>query len=170
ERGLEGTPLFVLPETRPDGHGLLPDTATQQLRSWFDTLTGEPDTRRRVVRQTLAGALATLPSAAARIAAAVDDQVAAAENLAEQVGVAYGAARAAVERAVEDGTLARGEVLARWQAFAGSPEFRLGTSPAGRLRQRWGSLLGGRSRAGWHLLTAVESAVAALVRSALVNA
>ncbi|HEY8453633.1 MAG: GTPase [Micromonosporaceae bacterium] len=170
ERGLEGTPLFVLPETRPDGHGLLPDSATEQLRTWFDTLTADPDTRRRVVRQTLAGALAALPSEVARIAAAVDDQVAAAENLAEQVGVAYGAARAAVERAIEDGTLAQGEVLARWQAFAGSAEFRLGSSPAGRLRQRWRSLLAGRRRAGWHLVTAVETAVAALVRSAVINA
>lgn len=170
ERGLEGTPLFVLPETRPDGHGLLPDTAVQQLRTWFDTLTGAPETRRAVVWQTLAGALAALPSAVARIAAAVDDQVAAAENLAEQVGVAYGAARAAVERAVEGGTLAQGEVLARWQAFAGSPEFRLGSSPAGWLGQRWRSLLAGRRRAGWHLLSAVETAVAALVRSAVVNA
>src|SRR5690606_22301252 len=89
---------------------------------------------------------------------------------AEQVGVAYGAARAAVERAIGDGTLAQGEVLARWQAFNGSPEFRLGSSPAGRLRQRWWSLRAGRRRAGWHLLTAVETAVAALVRSAVVNA
>ena len=165
-----GTPLFVLPETTPDGHGLLPEAVVAQVSSWFDALTGNTRARSAVVGQSLDGALATLPTAVAQIASAVDEQVVAAEALAEQVGVAYGAARASVEGAVRDGTLAQGEVLARWRAFVDSPEWRLRPSLVGRARQWWTTIVSGSPRAGRHLVAAVESSLTALVRSTIVTA
>jgi hypothetical protein len=105
EHGLAGLPLFVLPETRIDRQGLLPEAATEPLRSWFDGLAADPAARAGVIRCTLDGGLAALPPKLAELAAATDEQLAAAEALAEQVGLAYGLARGAVERGVRDGVL-----------------------------------------------------------------
>jgi hypothetical protein len=104
-QGLAGLPLFVLPETRIDRQGLLPEPATAPLRSWFHGLAADPSARADVIWCTLDGALAALPPKLAELAAAADEQLAAAEALAEQVGLAYGVARGAVERGVRDGVL-----------------------------------------------------------------
>jgi hypothetical protein len=163
----DGTPLFVLPETQVDRQGLLPETAMAPLRDWFGTLAGDAPARAGVRRRTLDGAVAATPPAMEALAVAVDDQVAAAEVLAEQVGMAYGAARAAVERGVRDGTLLAGDVAGRWREFVASGEWsRAILAPAGQVRGR----LRGSPRAGGDLVTAVEAAVVSLVRSAAIEA
>jgi len=98
--GLATAPLFVVPETRTDGQGLLPDGAIGSLRKWLDGLSGDPAARASVARCTLDGALAALPEKLATLAAAAEEQVTAAEALAERVGMAYGGARVTVERTI----------------------------------------------------------------------
>jgi energy-coupling factor transporter ATP-binding protein EcfA2 len=98
--GLASLPLFVLPETRIDRQGLLPEPVTEPLRGWLDGLAADERIRAGVVRCTLDGALAALPPRLAGLAAALDEQLAVAEALAEQVGLAYGLARGTVERGV----------------------------------------------------------------------
>ena len=66
-------------------------------------------------RVTLDGALEALATRAEQLAIAADEQFAVAEQLAEQVGLAYGSARSTVEHGIRSGTMLRGEVLARWE-------------------------------------------------------
>jgi hypothetical protein len=104
QQGLGHAPLFVLPEAHLDRQGVLPEGMLEPLRSWFDQLAGNQRARTTVIRCTLDGALAALSPQLAGLASALDDQLAAAETLAEQVGLAYGAARGTVENGVrEDG-------------------------------------------------------------------
>lgn len=163
---LSDVPLFVIPETRVDGQGLLAEPVVVPVRQWFETLAADEQARDGTVRSTLDGALAAVPVQVDELVAALDDQVTAAEGLAEQVGMAYGAARAAVERAIIDGALLSGEVLARWQAFVNSGEWVL--SPLGPGRR--GRLLAGRTPAARELTTALESALGQLLRSAAMDA
>src|SRR5690606_40079162 len=102
--GLATAPLFVVPESRVDGQGLLPEEAVSSLRHWLDELSRDPRARASVVRCTLDGALAALPARAEALAAAADEQIRAAEALAERVGMAYGEARATVERTIRPPT------------------------------------------------------------------
>ncbi len=53
------------------------------------------------------------------------------------VDSAYNAAGSTVEHGIRDGTLLRGEVLARWQELVGTGEFMRGLQArVGRLRDR----------------------------------
>ncbi|HEX2774368.1 MAG TPA: GTPase domain-containing protein, partial [Micromonosporaceae bacterium] len=94
---LAAAPLFVLPETEVDGQGLLPYSATAELRDWFGRIAGDAAVRSGVVRQTLDGALAALDPAVAGLAAAADEQAAAAKALDERVTAAYRSAGQTVE-------------------------------------------------------------------------
>ncbi|MGH3682520.1 MAG: dynamin family protein, partial [Natronosporangium sp.] len=70
---LADLPLFVLPETRVDRQGQLPEAATAPLRRWFDGLAGDDRTRAGVIRFTLDGALAAVPARLAELATAADE-------------------------------------------------------------------------------------------------
>lgn len=98
--GLADLPVFAIPETKLDRQGLLPEPALASLRGWFDALAANADARYQMVRSTLDGALAALPEQLTELATAAEEQVAAAIELAEQVGLAYGLARGTVDRAV----------------------------------------------------------------------
>src|SRR5690606_14639483 len=50
--GLATAPLFVVPETRVDGQGLLPEEAIGSLRNWLNGLSGDPRARASVTRCT----------------------------------------------------------------------------------------------------------------------
>jgi hypothetical protein len=168
---LADTPLFVVPETRVDDYGLLPETAVEPLRDWFNALAADAAARAALVRQTLDGAIAALSPSVEVLACAVEEQVAAAEVLAEHAGMAYGAARSAAERGVRDGALLRGPVMARWQEFVATGEWlRTPLATAGRLRDRLAAAVTRSSGAGRALTAAVESRVLALVRAVTVDA
>ncbi|HEY3008703.1 MAG TPA: ABC transporter [Micromonosporaceae bacterium] len=171
DHGLEEAPLFVLPETRVDGQGLLPEGVTAPLRDWFGRLAADSAARAAVVRRTLDGALAALAPAVDGLAAAADDQVAAATALTDRVRAAYRAAQGLVEHGVRDGTLLRGEVLARWQEFVGTGELlRALEARIGKLRDRLAAAISGRPVPGRQLQTALESNLVALIRGAAADA
>jgi hypothetical protein len=168
EHGLGSVPLFVLPETRVDRQGLLPEAATEPLRTWFDGLAGDQEVRTSVIRCTLDGALAAVPAQLAELADAADEQLAAAELLAEQVGLAYGVARGTVERGV--------------RANAGQAPEAPGTTPGsldefsralrtsvGNLRDRLAGATG-RTVGTRHRQTATEAGLVTLVRGAATDA
>jgi hypothetical protein len=169
EQGLASVPLFVLPESPVDRQGLLSDSAIAPLQSWFEALAGDAAARDSVIRCTLDGALAALPARLAALAAAADEQVVAAEALAEQVGLAYGVARGTVERGVRGG--AHPEPA---PAPAGRPapldEFsRAVRTSIGNWRDRMAELTGRRAGTR-HRQSAAESGLVTLVRSAATDA
>ncbi|WP_376771231.1 ABC transporter [Rhizomonospora bruguierae] len=167
EHGLAEAPLFVLTETGVDGQGLLPDAEVGPLREWFARLAADASARAAVVRQTLDGALTALGPAVEGLAAAVEEQAAATEVLTERVGAAYRSGLAIVAHGVKDGTLLRGEVLARWQEFVGTGELlRALEARIGRLRDRVAAAVRGRPAPGGDLRTAIESGLVTLIRGA----
>jgi len=120
EHGLDAH-VVVVPETRVEA-GLLPPAAVAELGGWLRSVVGDAAARAGVVERTVHGAVTDLLDAAPRLAAAVDDQRRHADRLREAVTAAYAAARADVAAATADGTMLRGEVLARWQEFVGTGE------------------------------------------------
>ncbi|MEV4624364.1 ABC transporter [Asanoa sp. NPDC049573] len=168
---LAEAPLFVLPETDVDGQGLLPPRDTAELRTWFDRLASDASARTAVVRQTLNGAVAALGPAADGLAAAADEQAAAARALRERVRAAYRGASETVERSLKDGRLLRGEVLSRWHEFVGTGDFFRGLEARiGRLRDRITAAVTGRPQPGNQLKSAIESQLTTLLRGVAADA
>ncbi|MFZ1412912.1 MAG: ABC transporter [Micropruina sp.] len=165
ERGLGGSPLFAVPETVTDGDGLLPDAAAAPIREWLATLAADVASRTSVVLKTLDGAITHVAITAPTIAAAVEDQSAAMAQLRTDAEKAYIEAVRTIGVQTADGTLLRGEVLARWQDFVGTGEFfRAVEQKIGWLRDRLMASLRGEPRQIHEVKLAVESGLETLVR------
>lgn len=164
ERGLGGSPLFVVPETPPDEQGLLPPPAVQPLKNWLGALAHDAVTRQAVVRQTLAGAVEALSRRARELAGAVDAQQQAVAALAAQADEVYTVAQQRISQGLADGSLLRSEVLARWQEFLGTGEFmRNLESRIGRVRDRIVSAISGKPRQAEQVGQALQSGVEQLI-------
>jgi Dynamin family len=164
--GLAEAPLFVVPETTLDG-GLLPEPVVAPLRGWFSALAHDAAQRAAVVRRTLDGALDSLRPRTAGLAAQARAQLDAAARLRADVRHAYAGALAEVDDGMRDGSLLRGEVLARWQEFVGTGELlRTLQDQVGRLRDKLTAAIMGRPQPGTELTAALESGVVLLVDAA----
>ena len=165
ERGLANSPLFAVPETSVDSQGLLPDAAVSPIRSWLATLAADQASRQAVVLQTLDGAIGSLVARSPEVAAAVDGQVEALAQLRTDAEKSYAEAVRTIGVQTADGTLLRGEVLARWQDFVGTGEFmRAVEQKIGWLRDKIWSTLKGEPPQANEVKLAVESGLEALVR------
>lgn len=166
ERGLGSSVLFAVPETVVDSDGLLPDSAVAPIREWLAGLAADKQTRQTVVLQTLGGAIGALAGAAPSVAAAVDDQVATLARLRTDAEVSYAEAVRTVAVQTADGSLLRGEVLARWQDFVGTGEFfRAVEQKIGWLRDRMMAALRGEPKQATEVKNAVESGMENLLRA-----
>jgi len=165
ERGLASSPLFAVPETTTDADGLLPDAAVAPIRGWLAALAADQNTRARVVMQTLDGAIGSLTRQAPDIAQAVDDQLESLEQLRSDANASYQEAARTVNVQSADGTLLRGEVLARWHDFVGTGEFfRALEQKIGWLRDRIWAAIKGEPKGASDVAVAVESGLEALLR------
>ncbi|MCZ2803875.1 ABC transporter [Modestobacter sp. VKM Ac-2983] len=162
---LEGARLFVI-EERPLADGFLPEDQVAPLREWLHALAADAEQRAAVIRQTLAGALGSLHDRVDVVVAGVGEQAVAAEALQAAADASYARARAAVHEAVGNGSLLRGEVLARWQEFVGTGEWmRSLQGHVGRLRDRVTAAFTGRNNPADDLAGALESGVELLLRA-----
>jgi hypothetical protein len=166
DHGLGGAPMFVVPEESPLTDGLLPAQVVTPIRSWLQDLSANAEERDAVVRRTLDGALDSLRARVEGLAESLTAQAAAAETLRKDADDAYASAAVSVDEGMSDGSLLRGEVLARWQEFVGTGELlRSLQSKVGRLRDRLTAALRGRAKPADDLQVALETGVEALVRS-----
>jgi hypothetical protein len=164
EQGLAGAPLFTVPETLLDERGQLPEGDVARLRSWLAALARDARARGIVIRRTLTGALDSLSERVAVLVTASEAQERAVAALAAEAGSAYDAAAQAVEDGMTDGSLLRGEVLARWQEFVGTGEFlRQVEAGVGRLRDRVTAAIKGNPPPARDLGEALQTGVAALL-------
>ncbi len=166
DRGLPETQLLVVPEATLDD-GLLPATALAPVREWLDSLAADAQSRAELVRRTLSGALKILPDRVRELEHIVFEQISASEQLEADVERAYAAGVEEVDEAVRNGSVLRGEVLARWHDVVGTGDFmRAMESRIGWLRDRARALFSAGPQPERQLQTAVESSVDALVHSA----
>jgi len=164
EHGLASAPIFTVAETTLSFDGLLSEHEIARLRSWLSSLARDARARSIVIRRTLTGALSSLRGRALDLSAATAEQDAAATALHQEVTAAYGAALKAVEQGMTDGTLLRGEVLARWQEFVGTGEFlRQVEAGISRLRDRVTAAIKGERPPASELGEALQSGVAELL-------
>src|SRR4051794_22977264 len=158
ERGLADSPLFAVPETAVDAEGLLPDAAVAPIRGWLTALAQDRSRRAAVVQQTLDGAVGSLVGRTPGIALAADEQAEAVDQLRAEADRSYAEAVRTVAVQTEDGTLLRGEVLARWHDFVGTGEFfRALEAKVGWLRDRVVAAIKGEPAGARDLKVAVES-------------
>ncbi|MBB2986961.1 dynamin family protein [Terracoccus luteus] len=163
EQGLGSAPVFTVVESSLKD-GRLPEAEVAPLRTWLGDLAGDAAARADVVRQTLAGAVDSLGRRLDNLAEASRAQAAAVGELSEVARDAYDGAQGQVERGMLDGSLLRGEVLARWQEFVGTGElFRQVESTVSRLRDRVTAFVRGEPPKTENLGDALQSGVESLV-------
>ena len=119
--GIDEADRFVIPETVVAG-GTLPAEVFAPVRSWLEEAAVSEDRRVAVLTQTMSGVLDTFRVRVPELAAQVEAQVALRIELQGLVEGAYDAALAELDEATRNGSLMQGEVLARWQDFAGTGE------------------------------------------------
>ncbi len=165
ERGLEGTKVFTLEEVELDDDAL-PSALVAPIRGWLHGLAADAETRGRVIRQTLEGALSTVPARAIEVARWREAQIEVGDGLRDSADRAYRKALEAVDEGLRTGTMLRGEVLERWQDLVGTGDFMRGLQTTiGRFRDRLTSFVTGRDPAVAEVRGQIESSVARLVLS-----
>ncbi|HEY2128943.1 MAG TPA: dynamin family protein [Streptosporangiaceae bacterium] len=130
--GLGDNQRFVINETVITD-ARLPAEVSAPVREWLQEMAVKADRRVAILTQTMAGALDTFRSRVPALAAEVEAQLTIRSDLKATVEGAYAAALAEADQALSDGSLLRGEALARWQDFAGTGELLRGLqAPRGR--------------------------------------
>ena len=112
--GIDAADRFVIPEV-PLIDGMLPPDAYQPIRDWLADTAVRADRRVAVLTQTMSGVLDTFKTRVPDIAAHVEAQVVLRAELRDVAEAAYQGAFAEAGAGLQDGTLLRGEVIARWE-------------------------------------------------------
>lgn len=164
--GLNKEPIFTIEEVALQRDGRLPDRSVAALSSWLGALAGDARARSVVIRRTLDGALTSLPARSRALRRAAAEQESAREELTQAVGHCHAQAASAVQESLDDGTLLRGEVLARWQELVGTGEFlRQVEAGIARARDRIGRYVRGKPAQTEPLGEALQTGAAALITS-----
>jgi len=163
-RGLKDSPLFIVHEGKVSDDGLLPANNVAEVRGWLDMLADDAGARQAVIGQTLDGAVRALAFNVHPIADAAASQADALVRLRSDAESAYAGARGAIMAAATDGTLMRGEVLARWQEFVGTGELLKSLeNRVGKLRDRMVNAVKGKPQQAEGVTVAIESGLELLV-------
>ncbi|QOR48568.1 dynamin family protein [Trueperella pecoris] len=123
ERGLEHAPLFVLSEQKLTEEGLVAAEDVAPIRGWLEGLASDAQVRSSVARQTLSGTVDKLVDNSADILEGYDEQLTGIDSLRWDVNAAFDRGLTNITRDVSDGSMLRGEVLARWQDVVGTGEW-----------------------------------------------
>jgi len=161
--GIAADNRFVIPETGIVD-GMLPADIFQPVKDWLTETAQHADRRIAVLSQTMAGVLDTFKLRVPRLAAYVDAQVSLRSRLRYEAEAAYANALKTFDDSTRNGDLLRGEVLARWQDYAGSGD--LGDALS-RKRPRGGKRA--RKGAGASRSAALDAALRAALQSLVVS-
>ena len=163
--GIAAADRFVIPEI-PLIDGMLPADAYQPIRDWLADTAARADRRVAVLSQTMSGVLDTFKTRVPAIAAHVEAQVVLRAELRRAAETAYGNAFAEASAGMKDGTLLRGEVLARWEDCVVGDDLRprRGAKPA-----RGGNKKGKRARRGPSRPAALNASLRSAIESFIVS-
>jgi energy-coupling factor transporter ATP-binding protein EcfA2 len=162
--GLQDVTRFVVAETLV-AEARLPAEISGPLREWLESTADHVDRRVAVLTQTMSGVLDTFRTRIPVLAAEVGTQLALRAELRGSVQAAYFAGLADLDEATSNGSLLSGEILARWQDFAGTGDLlrtlqvRKGRVSGGRAKKR---AVPARAKA---LKAAIQSGLDSLVAS-----
>ncbi|WP_421733134.1 dynamin family protein [Cellulomonas sp.] len=166
DAGLSSATVIVVPEVALED-GLLPEHAVGPIADFLTRTATDPAVRAAALAETWDGAVADVSRRALELADAADEQRAADARLRSAVTAAYATASAQIAHATSDGTLLRGEVLARWQDVVGTSEwFRSLEQGVSRLRDRVVGFVRGRRPAEPALVEAVAHGLSAVIQDA----
>jgi len=163
--GIAAADRFVIQET-PLVDGMLPPDAYQPVRDWLADTSASSDRRVAVLSQTMSGVLDTFKSRVPAVAAHVEAQVVLRAELRRAADTAYENAFTEASTGMKDGTLLRGEVLARWEdcVVGGDLRPRRGAKPV-----KGGNKKGKRARRGPSRTAALQAALRSAVESYIVS-
>lgn len=122
EGPLADVPLFSLEESELTNGRLRPEQVAE-LNAWLQNLAQDESARQIVIRRTLAGACEDTINQVSGVIDAQKAQQDAAESLRRQLDAAFAAELSNLSTALVDGSMLRGEVLARWHDFLGTSGF-----------------------------------------------
>lgn len=158
EKNLDPAPLHVLNETRLSEDKLIPADQVAPLSLWLNRLGADATRRQQLATQTLEGAMRRTTADAGEPLAEVQDQENQLAELRKLTSDRFDQALARINEGLDDGSLLRGEILARWQDFVGAGELLRGIEGAvGRMRDRVSSFFSGRPAATHKVEQAIES-------------
>jgi hypothetical protein len=163
--GIAAANRFVIQET-PLIDGMLPHDAYQPVRDWLADTAARSDRRVAVLSQTMSGVLDTFKTRVPAIAAHVEAQVVLRAELRRAAETAYENAFTEASDGMKDGTLLRGEVLARWEDCVVGDDLR---PRRGAKTARSGSKKGKRARRGPSRVAALNAALRSAVESYILS-
>jgi 50S ribosome-binding GTPase len=117
--GLTDFRRFLIAETTVKD-AMLPAEIARPVREWLEETADGDDRRVAVLTQTMSGMLDTFRTRIPALAGQASTQLVLRGQLRDAVRDAYGDSLAEFDTFTADGSLLRGEVLARWQDFAGT--------------------------------------------------
>ncbi|MGP5582076.1 ABC transporter, partial [Glutamicibacter arilaitensis] len=158
EKDLDPSLLHVLNETQLDDQKLIPSERVEPLLAWLNRLAADSAKREQIAAQTLEGALRRTTADVSELIAELQEQ----ENQLGELRILaedrFSQALGTINDSLNDGSLLRGEILARWQDFVGAGELLRGIEGAiGRVRDRVGAFLTGKPPATHRVEQAIES-------------
>ncbi len=163
--GLGKAPLFAVPETVSDAEGLLPDGAVAPIRSYLAGLAANRIQRDALVKTTLSGAITSVIERSSSIVKALEEHEETMEYLRDQADKIYRLATEKIHISTSDGTLLRGEVLARWHDYVGTTDLmRSFDHRISRLRDRIVGFFSGQPDRGDDIGLAAGSGLEILVK------
>ncbi len=139
--GLAGVQRFMIAETVLTD-GKLPPEIYGPVRKWLDDTSVMQERRVAVLTQTMSGVLDTFRGRVPDLAEQAETQLSVSAELQAQARACYAAGLAEFDEATRNGSLLRGEILARWQDFTGTGDLlrmlqvRRSGRPAARPRKR----------------------------------
>jgi energy-coupling factor transporter ATP-binding protein EcfA2 len=166
--GIAAADRFVIPEI-PLVDGMLPADAYQPIRDWLADTAARADRRVAVLSQTMSGVLDTFKTRIPAIAAHVEAQVVLRTELRRAADTAYGNAFNEASAGMKDGTLLRGEVLARWEDCVVGGDLRPRRGVKGSNPVRGGNKKGKRARRGPSRPAALNAALRSAIESYIVS-
>jgi energy-coupling factor transporter ATP-binding protein EcfA2 len=166
--GMAAADRFVIPET-PLIDGMLPPDAYQPIRDWLADTAARADRRVAVLSQTMSGVLDTFKTRIPAMAAHVEAQVVLRAELRRAVETAYQNAFAEASDGMKDGTLLRGEVLARWEDCVVGGDLRPRRGVKGSKPVRSGNKKGKRARRGPSRPAALDASLRSAIESFIVS-